>query len=77
MSKEVQTITGQAEEHLPNNQYVVRVEGGKTLRCYLTGRMIMNKIRVMVGDRVDVELPKNMDMAKISDHIGRIVYRHK
>ncbi len=56
--------------------YAVEVPGiealvGKTIRATLSGKMRMNKIRVIIGDSVTVELDQ-YDLTK-----GRIIYRKK
>ncbi len=51
--KIVATVT----EALPNILFrVLPEDGGEEFLAYLAGRMRMNKIRVLVGDRVEVEL---------------------
>jgi translation initiation factor IF-1 len=49
----------------------VEVLAGKTIRATLSGKMRMNKIRVIIGDTVTVELDQ-YDLTK-----GRIIYRKK
>lgn len=43
-------------ELLPNNTYKVECEGGVVKLCYLSGKMRLNKIRVLLGDKVRVVL---------------------
>ncbi|HEY4489634.1 MAG TPA: translation initiation factor IF-1 [Candidatus Paceibacterota bacterium] len=44
-------------EALPNVLFrVIPVSGGTEFMAYLSGKMRLNKIRVLVGDRVEVEL---------------------
>ena len=43
-------------EALPDTLFKVRFEDGKELLCFLAGRMRMNRIRVLIGDKVAVEL---------------------
>lgn len=64
------TIPGVVLECLPNLQYRVELQGGRVLRCYLGGKMRLNKVKVLVGDRVEVE--HNATMGEI----GRISWRH-
>lgn len=59
-------------EALPNAQFMVELEDKQRIRCYLSGRMNINKIRVLVGDRVSIEVSPNME---IKNQIGRIVLR--
>ncbi len=50
-------IVGTVTEALPNILFrILPEEGGEEFLAYLAGRMRMNKIRVLVGDRVEVEL---------------------
>ena len=56
-----------------NNQYLVEVafEGKtKTIVCYLSGKMRQNRISILVGDKVKVEMPPPYSA-------GRITYREK
>jgi len=50
-------IIGTVTEALPNILFRILPEGnGEIFLAYLAGRMRMNKIRVLVGDKVEVEL---------------------
>lgn len=49
------TVLGMVTESLPNVLYRVDV-GGKEVICYLSGKMKINKIKVLVGDKVEVIL---------------------
>lgn len=50
-------IVGTVTEALPNILFrILPEEGGEEFLAYLAGRMRMNKIRVLVGDRVEVEI---------------------
>ncbi len=72
------TLSGRIFEVLPNAQFVVEITGpehqGTKVRCYLSGRMRLYGIKVLLGDLVDIELPKSIH---IKNSIGRISYRHK
>ena len=50
------TVEGMVEEILPNNIYAVVLDSGRNIKCYLAGKMKINHIRVLVGDRVAVVL---------------------
>ena len=56
-------------EALPDAKFKVQLEDGREVFSYLAGRMRMNYIKVMIGDRVAVEL--SPDGLK-----GRITYRY-
>ena len=58
-------------EALPNAMFKVQLENGHEVLAYLAGRMKKYYIRVLLGDRVRVELSP-YDLTR-----GRIVYRHK
>jgi translation initiation factor IF-1 len=47
---------GQVVEALPNTLFRVNLERGDQVLAYLAGKMRMNRIKVLVGDRVRVEL---------------------
>lgn len=59
-------------ESLLSAQFKVRLEGGEEIRAYICGRMRQNHIKILVSDRVIIELSPNM---YISNQIGRIIRR--
>ncbi len=60
---------GLVEELLPATMFRVKLENGHTILCHLSGKMRMNRIRLLPGDRVKIEMTP-YDLTK-----GRIVYR--
>ena len=58
-------------EALPNTLFRVQLNDGRELLCYLAGKMRMYRIRILIGDKVDVEVGSG------DDERGRIVYRYK
>lgn len=69
--KNTQTITkiGEVTETLPSLKFRVRLEDGKEIIAYLSGRLAKFRIRVLPGDQVTVEMtPYDQDR-------GRIVFR--
>ncbi|MES3630826.1 MAG: translation initiation factor IF-1 [Longimonas sp.] len=62
---------GEVLEALPNAQFRVELENGHEILGLLSGKMRMNYIKILPGDRVKVELSP-YDLSK-----GRIVYRYK
>ena len=62
---------GEVIEALPNAPFRVRLEHGHEILGLLSGKMRMNYIKILPGDRVKVELSP-YDLSK-----GRIVYRYK
>ena len=70
MSKEeLLELTGDVIEKLPNAMF--RVENGVEILAHTAGKMRKFRIRVMVGDKVDIEMTP-YDLTK-----GRITFRHK
>ena len=69
--KEVIKLTGTVVEALPNTQFRVELENGHVIVAYMSGRMRKNYIRLVPGDRVEVELTP-YDLTK-----GRISFRLK
>ena len=64
-------VEGTVVEALPNTQFMVELENGHRLLAYLSGKMRKFYIRILLGDRVRVEMsPYDMNR-------GRIIYRHK
>lgn len=55
-NKEKGSVIGVVVEALPDTLFKVRLEGEEEKLAYLAGKMKMNRIRVMVGDRVVVEI---------------------
>lgn len=47
---------GTVTEALPNTLFRVDLGGDKTVLSYLSGRMRMNRIKVLIGDKVEVLL---------------------
>lgn len=63
-------VEGTIIQALPNAMFQVELENDLTILCHISGKMRKNKIRILVGDRVTVEMSA-YDMSK-----GRICYRH-
>ena len=64
-----QALTGTVTEQLPSGLYRVRVDDGASIVAHIADRIERNFIRVLVGDRVRVELSQ-VDVTR-----GRIVER--
>ena len=64
-------FTGVVLELLPNAMFKVKLENDHEVLAHTSGKIRKNRIRVLVGDKVDVEMTP-YDLTK-----GRIVYRHK
>ena len=64
-------MEGTVVKALPGTQFKVELDNGHEVLAYLAGKMRKYYIRVLLGDRVTVEMSP-YDLAR-----GRIVYRHK
>lgn len=71
-SEEKQTAVGTVEEVLPNSLFRVRMpapegteEEGQLLLAYLAGKMRLNRIRVLMGDQVEMILDPYGGRARI------------
>ncbi|MFZ3172968.1 MAG: translation initiation factor IF-1 [Carboxydocellales bacterium] len=72
MSKQdVIEIEGKVIEPLPNAMFTVELENGHRVLAHVSGKIRMNFIRILPGDRVTIELSP-YDLTR-----GRIVYRFK
>lgn len=65
------TLKGRVTEALPNAQFKVSLDSGQEILGHLAGKLRMNKITIIPGDAVDIEMSP-YDVTK-----GRIVYRYK
>ena len=72
MSKQdVIEVEGTILESLPNAMFQVKVENGHVILAHISGKIRMNFIKILPGDRVTVELTP-YDLSR-----GRITYRFK
>ena len=72
MSKQdVIEVEGTVVEALPNAMFQVKLENGHVVLAHVSGKIRMNFIRILPGDRVTVELTP-YDLKR-----GRITYRFK
>ncbi|MEK7138568.1 MAG: translation initiation factor IF-1 [Patescibacteria group bacterium] len=55
-NSEKEKIEGQVIEALPNTNFKVVLGDGREVLVYLSGKMRLNYIKVMIGDRVSLEL---------------------
>lgn len=71
MKQENIKVEGTIVEDLSNCKYKVVMDNGKEVNAYIAGKLRKNNIRVLVGDKVTIELsPYDLDN-------GRIIYRQK
>jgi len=64
-------VDGKVLEALPNAMFKVQLENGHVVLAHVSGKMRMNFIGILPGDKVTVELSP-YDLSR-----GRITYRHK
>jgi translation initiation factor IF-1 len=69
--EEMLEFEGLVIETLPDDRVRVQMDNGHTIVAYTAGRMKRNRIRMIAGDRVTVEMTP-YDLNK-----GRVVFRHK
>lgn len=65
--KEVIKLNGTVVENLPNAQFRVELENGHTIIAHVSGKMRKHYIRLVPGDKVEVELtPYDLTKGRIS-----------
>ena len=64
-------MDGTVIDALPNSQFTVRLDNGHELLAYTGGRMRRFRIRILLGDRVKVEMSP-YDLSR-----GRVSYRYR
>ncbi len=69
--EDVIRVDGIVQETLPNAMFRVEIEGGHVVLGHVSGKMRMNYIKILPGDRVALELSP-YDLSR-----GRIVLRYK
>ena len=69
-NKQKEKVIGTVIEALPDTKFRVQLEDGKVILAYLAGKMRLHYIKVMIGDKVELELSPDGDK-------GRITFRHK
>lgn len=68
--EDVIEFDGKVIDILPNAQFVVELENKHIIKAHVSGKIRMNSIRILTGDRVKVEI-STYDLER-----GRITYRH-
>jgi len=69
--KDVIEVEGSVIEALPNAMFRVKLQNDHVILAHISGKMRLNFIRILPGDRVLVELSP-YDLTR-----GRIIYRYK
>jgi translation initiation factor IF-1 len=68
---DVIVVDGKVIEVLPNATFRVELDNGHVVLCHISGKMRMHYIKILLGDRVTVEItPYSLDK-------GRITHRYK
>ena len=68
---DVLEVEGVVKEVLPNTEFLVELQNGHQIHAHISGRLRMNFIRILAGDRVTIEMSP-YDLTK-----GRITWRFK
>ena len=64
-------IDGEVLESLPNTLFRVKLDDGRKVLCHVSGKMRMNFIKILPGDKVKLE------MTPYDETKGRITFRYK
>lgn len=71
MAEKITKKEGIVIEKFPNTTFKVRMDDGKEILAYISGKMRIHRIRILPGDKVTVEF------SPYDEGRGRIVYREK
>ncbi len=71
MAKEVIEVNGTIIEAMPNGMFRVKLDTEQEILAYISGKIRKHFIRILLGDRVTVELSP-YDLTR-----GRIIFREK
>lgn len=71
MAKETIEVLGTVKEVLPGTKFKIELENGAIVDATLSGKMRKYNIRLVTGDKVDVEISP-YDLTR-----GRVSFRHK
>ena len=71
LKQDVIEVEGRVVEKLPNAMFQVELENGHVVLAHVSGKIRMNFIRILPGDKVTIELTP-YDLTR-----GRITYRFK
>ncbi len=64
-TKKVDTENGIVLEALPNTMFNVERQDGSIVLAYLSGKMLLNRIRVLIGDKVEMVIDPYGGKARI------------
>ena len=65
-----QDVTGSVTEQLPSGLYRVKLEGGRLVTAHIADRMDRNFVRILVGDRVRIEMTKDVTRGRIVEKLA-------
>ena len=63
---DLEVVEGIVDEALPNTLFRVKLGSGEVVLAYLAGKMRLHRIKVLVGDRVQVQLDPYGGRARIT-----------
>ena len=63
---EPEVVPGIVEEALPNTLFRVKLQNGEVVLAYLAGKMRLHRVKVLVGDRVELRLDPYGGRARIT-----------
>lgn len=63
---DAEVVEGVVEEALPNTLFRVKLNSGEIVLAYLAGKMRLHRIKVLVGDRVQLQLDPYGGRARIT-----------
>lgn len=66
---EPEVVEGIVDEALPNTLFRVKLSADQTVLAYLAGKMRLHRIKVLVGDRVQVQLDPYGGRARITRRV--------
>lgn len=69
MKNDPDTKKGQVIEALPNLEYRIQTDDQKIYRCYMSGKMKINKIKILIGDWVLFVYPPGSSVGRVIKRI--------
>jgi translation initiation factor IF-1 len=70
MSKEIVQLEGEVIELLPSTMFKVKLENGHIVLAHISGKMRINFIKLMPGDKVEIEMsPYDLTKGRITKRL--------
>ncbi|MFO7807510.1 MAG: translation initiation factor IF-1 [Candidatus Moraniibacteriota bacterium] len=70
MSKEIVKLEGEITELLPSTMFRVKLENGHVILAHISGKMRINFIKLMPGDKVEIEMsPYDLTKGRITKRL--------